>query len=296
MTMNTQPLVSVIIPTYNRSHLLPRAIESVLNQTWQAIELVIVNDGSVDATQEVIDSYLRKDRRVVGLKNDRNMKLSHAVNAGIERSRADFLMFLDDDCEYLPECVEKKMAFLRSLSPEPAILYSNMWMEKTGAVPMVPLHLKNKLLTVDDMFNCRYPLLEPSTWLCKKDCLRRIGAFDVDLNAYTDVDLLMRALLAGECVYFFNQPVCIKHKQEGISTVTADYVERKEQFLKKQISLLRGHKKYLSRFYYALGKDLAALREFKKARDSFNQAFLCDPLAPKYFLEMAYAAMRSWFH
>jgi len=65
-------LVSVIIPTYNRANLLPRAIKSVLNQTFKDFELIIVDDGSTDNTEEVIKEFQRKDERIKYIKYDKN--------------------------------------------------------------------------------------------------------------------------------------------------------------------------------------------------------------------------------
>jgi len=84
------PLISVIIPTRNRSALLPRAIESVLGQTYKNIELIIVDDASHDATPEVVDRYAASDPRVSFLRNPDNLGKSGALNAGIKKAAGIF--------------------------------------------------------------------------------------------------------------------------------------------------------------------------------------------------------------
>ncbi|MCX5701453.1 MAG: glycosyltransferase family A protein [Candidatus Omnitrophica bacterium] len=283
-----QPLVSVIIPTYNRADLLPRAIESVLNQTYQNIELIIVDDCSQDNTQEVINNYLNKDKRIISLRNKKNEEQSYSRNLGIEHSRGVFLAFLDDDCEYLPDKMDREIDLMNSLITKPSIIYSNMWIQKEGAETMLPLNKKSKLLTQKDIFSCRYTFMEPSTWFCDKVAIKKINGFDTKIYAFIDIDLLMRALLDGQRIYFLNLPLTIKYRVEGVSTVSIEYISGKEVFLEKHRALLKKHKKYLSRFYYGLAKDFLRLKEFDKAKTYFWQAFLLEPIKIEYLFKSIY--------
>lgn len=101
--------VSVIIPTYNRSHLLPRAIDSVLSQTFTNFELIIIDDGSTDGTKEVVSKYQKKDNRIKYIKHEINMGGNKARNTGIKSSRGDYISFLDSDDEWLPNKLEKQL-------------------------------------------------------------------------------------------------------------------------------------------------------------------------------------------
>lgn len=94
------PYFSIILPTYNRAHFLPKAIESVLAQTFEDWELVIVDDGSTDNTKEVVLAY--QDPRIVYIYQD-NQERSAARNNGISKAKGDFICFLDSDDYYLPE-------------------------------------------------------------------------------------------------------------------------------------------------------------------------------------------------
>ena len=101
MTTRPQvPRVSVIIPTHNRAHLLPRAVDSVLAQTLDRYEILIIDDGSSDNTPDVIAGF--SDQRIRSLRHDRNRGQSAAINTGIEHARGDYVGFLDDDDEWLP--------------------------------------------------------------------------------------------------------------------------------------------------------------------------------------------------
>ena len=97
-------LVSVVIPTYDRAELLPRAVRSVLAQTYQNMEIIIVDDGSRDNTQEVVKSF--SDPRVRYVRHDTNRGVSAARNTGIKNSRGEFIGLLDSDDEYFFEEVD----------------------------------------------------------------------------------------------------------------------------------------------------------------------------------------------
>lgn len=125
--MNKVPTVSIIIPTYNRAHLIERAIESVLHQTYQDFELIIIDDGSTDNTDDIINKFQKKDDRIIYLKHDRNKGGSAARNTGIKASRGEYIAFLDSDDEWLPEKLEKQMDFFESNNY--GFIYCNMIIE-----------------------------------------------------------------------------------------------------------------------------------------------------------------------
>lgn len=114
--MSESPLVSIIMATYNRAHLLPRAINSVLNQSYQNFELIIVDDGSADNTDEVVKSF--EDKRIVYCKLERNKGVSAARNRGLNLARGDYITTLDDDDEFLPQALETAVNKLIKLSSE----------------------------------------------------------------------------------------------------------------------------------------------------------------------------------
>lgn len=97
-------LVSVIVPTYNRAHLLPRAINSVLNQIYQNFELIIVNDGSTDDTEKVVKSF--RDRRIRYYEHETNRGADEAAYTGYNMAKGDYLASLGDDDELLSEALE----------------------------------------------------------------------------------------------------------------------------------------------------------------------------------------------
>ncbi len=106
----TNPLISVIMPVYNGEEFLRETIDSVLNQTYQNFEFIIVNDGSVDSTQQIIDSY--NDKRIVPLNLTRNQGVSNARNRGTDLSKGEFIAFCDADDLYDPSRLQTQLDFL----------------------------------------------------------------------------------------------------------------------------------------------------------------------------------------
>ena len=105
------PLVSVVLPTYNRARLLPHAIRSVLAQTHDNLELIIVDDNSPDDTADVVHSF--RDPRIRYVRNDPNLKLPRALNRGFSMANGELLTWTSDDNMFMPEAVEKMVARLQ---------------------------------------------------------------------------------------------------------------------------------------------------------------------------------------
>ena len=113
--------VSVIIPTYNRSNILNRTVDSVLNQNYSDFEVIVVNDGSDDNTSEIINSY--DDPRIT-LYEQENKGLSAARNKGINMSEGEYISFIDDDDEYFTNFLQKAVEELENESSSCGAVFS----------------------------------------------------------------------------------------------------------------------------------------------------------------------------
>ena len=105
------PLVSIVLPTYNGENFIAKAIESILKQTYTNFELIIVDDCSSDATNEIINSYAKKDARIRIIKNDVNKKLPASLNIGFDNAKGEYYTWSSDDNEYYPQAFEKMVDF-----------------------------------------------------------------------------------------------------------------------------------------------------------------------------------------
>ena len=108
-----QPLVSVVMPVYNREKLVTRAINSILNQTYRNIELIIVDDGSTDSTPTILNYYKQKDPRIKILTNQLNKGISYSRQRGLDTAMGKYVAIMDSDDWALPERIEKSVAFMK---------------------------------------------------------------------------------------------------------------------------------------------------------------------------------------
>jgi glycosyltransferase involved in cell wall biosynthesis len=107
----TSAKVSIVLPTYNGAKYIRKSIDSCLNQTYQNIELVIVDDGSIDETSEIIKSY--KDERIRYLRHEKNEGLPKALNTGFTNTTGEYLTWTSDDNLYVEDAIEKMLFFLK---------------------------------------------------------------------------------------------------------------------------------------------------------------------------------------
>jgi glycosyltransferase involved in cell wall biosynthesis len=106
------PLVSVIMPSYNHAKFLPEAIESVLGQTFEDFELIIIDDGSEDGSQEIIKDYSKKDNRVRAIFHAENLGISRTFNELIEKAKGDFISCIASDDLWVKDKLEKQLKIM----------------------------------------------------------------------------------------------------------------------------------------------------------------------------------------
>jgi glycosyltransferase involved in cell wall biosynthesis len=211
---NPCPLVSVLIPTYNRAGVLGRAIESVLTQTFPDFELIVVDDGSTDNTVEVVQGF--RDPRVRLVRLATNCGLSRARNEGIRAARGEFVAFLDDDDEWLPRKLALQVARLReSDDPQTSVVYCRSLQTDELTRATVPHH---GVIHEGDVFDALirgwFPR-SPSLFMVKRSSLLSVGCFDEALPSASDYDLWLRLAEASNHFVAVGEPLVIKHENAG---------------------------------------------------------------------------------
>ena len=226
--MKNFPLVSVIMPTYNSAKYIKRAIDSVLGQTYSNWELIIWDDGSTDATREIVYSY--KDDRIKYF-FDKNHGSSYARNRAIEVSQGKYLAFLDSDDEW----IDKKLAVqveMMNAHIQIDVLFSDFmnyyesthekyrnFEQKSSAMKMLELkHVDHNLyiikarilesLAVDNF-------LLPSSAILRKKLLTRKGLFNEELASSEDFELWWRMGLSGVCFAYIDDIYVSRYKYLG---------------------------------------------------------------------------------
>ena len=182
------PVVSVILPTSNRVHLLPRAVQSVLAQSFSDWELMVVDNGSTDGTGALMRRFQEKDRRIRYL-TEVKKGLSRARNLGLREAKGEFIAFLDDDDEWLPEKLSRQVAFLES-HPEIGLLYSCAYVKDAKGVAIGLKPSAAPVFTFEELIERNsIPIL---TVMVRHHCIEKVGGFDNDLALSEDYDLWLR--------------------------------------------------------------------------------------------------------
>jgi glycosyltransferase involved in cell wall biosynthesis len=198
-----EPLVSVIIPTYNRGWILRDAIESVLSQDFKNFELIVVDDGSTDDTPSILSDY--EDRLVSVFQ--KNSGVSAARNKGIIKASGRYIAFLDSDDEWLPEKLSKQMDFFLK-NPDALICQTEeIWIRNGVRVNPKKRHRKYSGMFFDQ--SLRLCLVSPSAVAIQKTVFDQIGLFDETLPACEDYDLWLRVICRFP-VYLIDEPLTVK--------------------------------------------------------------------------------------
>lgn len=182
--------VSVVIPTYNRAAVLARAVRSALEQTVPPLEVLVIDDGSSDHTDQVLAEF---SGRIQYIKLTQRRGAGHARNVGIQKARGEWIGLLDSDDEWLPDKLARQHALLDTAAPGLGGCYG--WAERIapGNGPM-RLHAPRNLAPVANDLLCANVIGGCSTLLLRRDLLLRTGGFDERLPASQDWDLWLRLL------------------------------------------------------------------------------------------------------
>jgi len=198
------PSVSVIIPTYNRAQKVVRAISSVLCQTFNDYEIIVIDDGSTDSTKTAMAQF---DECITYIVHSSNLGVSAARNTGIRRSSAPFIAFLDSDDYWLPKKLAAHMEFFKTHPYAQACQTDEIWIRKGHRVNPKKRHLKPS----GDIFepSLELCLVSPSAVMLRRSLLEKVGLFDEDLMACEDYDLWLR-ISCKYPVYLIRQKLVFK--------------------------------------------------------------------------------------
>ena len=207
--MEFQPKVSIVIPVYNGSNYMRKAIDSALNQTYQNKEIVVINDGSADSTEEIALSYGQKIRYY----KKENGGQSSALNFGIDKMEGDYFSWLSHDDVYNPDKLEVQIQTLSQLEDKNVILYSDYedidendrLLNSAKIPPIPPSEFLFNLLTKAPISGC--------STLVPKSCFEAVGLFNDQLPTTSDYDMWFRL---GKKFAFHHIPqALIKNRVHG---------------------------------------------------------------------------------
>ncbi len=202
-TVANMPAVSIVVPTYNRAERLGETLRSVFNQTCQDFELIVVDDGSTDDTQKVVNSF----PRVQYISKQENHGVSRARNEGLALAKGRYICFLDSDDLWDEKKLQTQVQWMGD-NPNCQVCYTDeIWIRKGVRVNQMNKHRKYS----GDIFRHCLPLciVSPSSAMLRAELFDEIGNFDESLPACEDYDLWLR-IAEKYPFHFIEEPLIIK--------------------------------------------------------------------------------------
>ena len=254
MNNKSKPEVSVIIATYNRAHVITRAIRSVLNQTYQDFELIIVDGASTDNTEEVVKNF--NDVRIRYIRQEINKGPQSGRNTGIKAATGEYIAFQDSDDEWLSEKLEKQMNVFQRVPSKVGMVYTSLYRIGKGGIK---LPFKTPTIMPEDGFVYKEALdykvlnIQIGTAVIRRKCFERVGLLDERLPAFDDLELFIR-LSKYYCFYHIDEPLVNYYATEGsFGSNQKNVVAARKIILEKYFDDIKKNRRTLAKHYFLIG-------------------------------------------
>jgi glycosyltransferase involved in cell wall biosynthesis len=273
MGKNKNQTVSVIIPAYNRAHSVGRAIRSVLNQTYQGFEIILVDDGSTDDTEGVVRSL--NDDRIRYIRHDENKGAAAARNTGITAALGKYIAFQDSDDEWLPEKLEKQIRVLQDAPAEVGIVYSDMWRIRGNRRKYWHSHTMG---------------IGIQTAVVRSQCFDKMGVFDERFPRLIDADFFI-GLSRHYCFHHVDEPLVNYYVTPGsICTDNEALAKAIDLILEKHSGHIDKTERLLASYQYQIGNILCQVGDLYRGRHYLLKALKSYPSNTRY-LAAAFVSM-----
>jgi glycosyltransferase involved in cell wall biosynthesis len=284
------PKVSIIIPTYNRYELLLETIQSVLAQTYQDYEMLIIDDGSSDGTYDRIQTLFGEYAKVK-IVEQANQGRSAARNKGLSIARGEYIVFCDDDDWFLPEYLEKHVSNLDT-HLNYGIIFSDMnFCDSHGKLICRGSEYHGVRPPSGEIFEAmliKCLVYAPACAMVRKQCLDEIGDFDESLEGIEDWDLWLR-LAARYKFFFLDEPLSNYRIHSQMSTYQqVDLISKLKKIRAKICEMPEfkvASRETKSRFYVIYGTMKIMIGEISPGRNLLVEGLKSNPVQVRaYFL------------
>jgi glycosyltransferase involved in cell wall biosynthesis len=287
------PAVSVIVPTYNSAHFLTEALDSILDQTWDDFEIIVIDDGSTDETGDVVGSYGDQVRYFY----KPNGGPSSARNMGIERARGGYVAFLDSDDLWDPDKLRIQIDFMQK--------HPDLGLVCTDSVRMGSRERRQRKLRGDhigNLFSTLYSnsFVRTSTVLMTRGCFGEIGCFDEQYRSAEDYDVWLRVARKYPIAYL-DQPLATYRKHEH--NVSRDKLTLRQNAARvleahydpNEISS-RAYRTRMSDLHLYFGRAYLRVGDLGMARKSFYRSLTLTPFrfrSIRHWLKSRFLTLRA---
>lgn len=273
------PRVSVIIPSYNRAELVVETIKSVLAQSFEDLEIVLVDDGSTDDTREAVSKLSGPVRYIY----QENMGRSRARNEGFKASTGEYVCFLDSDDLFIKEKLEQQVELLQTREDLGFVYCDYSFIDQAARPLDKPSIYSSHPLRRRSIFRhlLYFDFIPPSTVLARRECVEAVGLFDPVLEPTEDFDWLLRMSKRYEADYV-SEPMCLIRAHPG-NTPSSAIAEATMRVLVSHLSL-DDTKKVLGKDWRRIYRDCYLTvanyhynsADLKRAREYYLKAMRID--------------------
>ncbi len=274
------PKVSVIIPTYNRPHYIWRAIQSVLNQTLQDFEIIVVDDGTKKRADKVVAKFA--DDRIIYIQNQQSLGGGASRNVGIKKARGKYIAFLDDDDEWNKEKLQKQVEAFERCGPEVSVVFCGVEAYDTQGKKIYTT-LPNEQGMVQPLEKLLHKCyIWTSALMLRQSYIDKGGLFDESFKKNQEWDLLVR--LAKISKFFaINEPLTHLHildedeYQMGGKSNMNNIIDGHKRFIEAHLADYQKLPKSLALRYFVLGVLYRDNGQFSEARRVWKKSWKTIP-------------------
>lgn len=294
---DVMPTISVIIPTYGNPRFLDKSILSVLNQTYQDIELIVVDDNDSDSearalTEHIISCFKKLDPRIKYLKHSRNMNGAAARNTGLSVASGKYISFLDSDDEYMPERLQKCLDIMEIASETVAGVYTGCEFRQSGVRYASYKNVKDGNYLVETLA-CKFMFCTGSNLFVRKSVANELNGFDASFIRHQDYEFLVR-LFENYSLKAISEILVIKNNENPNLPSLEKQIAVKNQYLTKFryiiLSLPQDDVNYIMRGNYInIAENAMRISNNTIANEYYNKAKQYGPLTTReWFRKLIY--------
>jgi glycosyltransferase involved in cell wall biosynthesis len=294
------PAVSIVVPTFNRAHVLGRALGSIARQSFSDYEVIVVDDGSTDRTDEALAGAASMFPRLQVIRVDRNRGAAHARNVGVSAAIGTFVAFLDADDEWLPEKLSVQLAAFAAAPPEVGIITTRYRLTYPSGVrqdkPADPMEGSLSESMREFVSGQREIVGVFSTLMFRRDIFRAVGGLDPALACWEDADFFLRV---AECTEFGFIPNVLTIKHDTADSISASWWREAagvSRFWQKHSKRLGGYlpfRRYVAWHQHSVGVAACLAGDMRQGRRLFRESIRIWPGYVQPFVHLVLTAAGS---
>lgn len=284
--MNNPPLVSIVIPTYNHAPMLQRALATVVEQTYQNWNAIVVNNFSTDNTLEVVAAF--NDPRIQCVNFRNNGVIGASRNEGIALATGNYVAFLDSDDTWFPTKLEKCVEILESGSD--LVCHAEYWIDESGKSRLVAYGPSEAATHLNLIYKGNR--ISTSATVVRTALLKEVHGFDVspELISTEDYDLWIRLAARSDKFAFISEPLGEYHRHDNnVSANIEKHLAAELALLAKYFSTNTKFKNLIARrrrkalAYYGAGRSLHRTRKHFLALQKYSRSLVIWPISPRSY-------------